>query len=160
MTLFGAIYYDTIFYNKIHYSNSIVLDIIEILFVFFPFVTLRKLFPTTHFRDALFNNRQNKSVSINNKTFYYYGIYIIKIFYMIAKHYMGNFIMYIRYLNVINSDLMFYMEMMSLCNIGTISISVFLHTLRFKQILYPRISLLYLCYYGLYAIYTLVHYII
>ena len=63
---------------------------------------------------------------------------MIKVFYLWAKYVLGFFINFICYLNAANEEDMKFIRGLYLLNCGTISISVFLHTLRFKKILPPK----------------------
>eukprot|EP01130_Rhizamoeba_saxonica_P012598 TRINITY_DN533_c0_g1_i1.p1 TRINITY_DN533_c0_g1~~TRINITY_DN533_c0_g1_i1.p1 ORF type:complete len:341 (-),score=25.41 TRINITY_DN533_c0_g1_i1:37-1026(-) len=135
MTLFGTIYYSQRGYKFLS-TNPLGL-IFESVWVFLPYVLIRPFFPTTHFRDALKNDEGKSKEYI---TFYYYGVYIIKFFYIAAKHYMGFFINYLHFVGGFSETEMMYLQGMVLANAGTVSISVFLHTLRFKKVLHPKVS--------------------
>ena len=80
LLMFQWLYYDDRFYAVFKATH-----ILEIGFVFFPYV-LRTLWPKTSFRDSL---DSTKGKTEANQFFYTVAIYITKIFYIWAKHYIG-----------------------------------------------------------------------
>ena len=136
LTMFGFIYYNDAGYQWMR-SNIFGL-FFELIWVFYAFVIIRPLFPKTHFRDALSNAQNNRTQE--NQTFYLIGTYVIKVFYLCAKHYMGFFIQYVRFFDGFDMNDQYLLNWMLLANCGTVSIAVFLHTLRFKKILNPRLA--------------------
>lgn len=95
------------------------------------------MFPTTRLDSALSNT---KSKNPNNIQFYKIGTWMIKVFYVWAKHFMGFHINYLRFLGAITPREMKFVRGLWLLNAGTVSISVFLHTMRFKGLLPPRVT--------------------
>lgn len=134
MTLLGFMYFNDNIYNFLR-SNTFG-QIVELIFVFLPYIVIRPFFPKTHFRDAI---KQDKKTE-ENKVFYFYGLWAIRIFYVLAKHFMGHYLNYIRFFDKINADDRKIIIFMLLANAGTVSIAVFLSTLRLKGMLSPRVS--------------------
>ena len=132
-TFFGSLYY--IDSARRSMQSSTVGKIVEIMFVFFPFVFLPQFFPTTSFSNA---GTSMSSRSKKYERFYEVGTLMVKIFYLWAKYILGFFVNFICYLNDGNERDMKFIRGLFLLNAGTMSISVFLHTLRFKKVLPPK----------------------
>jgi len=65
---------------------------------------------------------------------------ITKIFYIWAKHYIGYFLNYARFFNRINSEQTSYIYLLLIFSAFATTISIFLHTLKFKGYIGPRLS--------------------
>jgi hypothetical protein len=138
--LFQWLYYSNKFYP--FFNSSILIDN---LFVFLPYIA-RQLWPKTSFRDSLYNS--NKSKTDKNKTFFFIVTYITKWFYVWAKHYIGFFLNYIRFFNRVNEENIYHIYLLILFGAFATTISVFLHTLKFKGYMGPRLSfMIYMCSY-------------
>eukprot|EP01116_Phalansterium_solitarium_P000668 TRINITY_DN10504_c0_g2_i1.p1 TRINITY_DN10504_c0_g2~~TRINITY_DN10504_c0_g2_i1.p1 ORF type:complete len:322 (-),score=121.87 TRINITY_DN10504_c0_g2_i1:358-1323(-) len=135
LVLTGAFYYTDKGY--LFATGTVLGQILETLFTFLPYVLLRPLFPKTHFREALGNNTRYSSEG--NRGFYYYGVWVIKVFYVSIKH-LGFLIMYIRFINGFDAADQELLLGWVLANAGTVSIAVFLSTLRFKKVMNPRLA--------------------
>lgn len=72
--------------------------VVETAFVFLPYFLFRPLFPKTSFRDSLGKER-NKTEK--NRVFFIIVTWITKIFYVWAKHYIGFFLNYARYISIL-----------------------------------------------------------
>ncbi len=131
LLLFQWLYYSDYFYSFI--NNSIIIDNI---FVFLPYI-FRQLWPKTHFRDSI-NSQKNKTAP--NRNFYIIATTITKIFYIWAKHYIGYFLNYVRFFNRINSEQTSYIYLLLIFSAFATTISIFLHTLKFKGYMGPRLS--------------------
>lgn len=141
MCMFGSIYYQSALRNTL--QSSLPGKIMELLFVFFPYVLIRPFFPTTRFKDA--GSRDN-SRSTRLEKFYSVGTTMIKIFYLWAKYFLGFHINFMLYLGLVKPDNFYFVHGLLLLNIGTVSIGIFLHTLRFKKVLPPEFTFsFYLC---------------
>jgi hypothetical protein len=81
-----------------------------------------------------------KTKSTENILFYKVGTLLIKVFYVWAKHFMGFHINYLRFLGLVAPAEMKWVRGLWLLNAGTVSIAVFLHTMRFKKLLPPRVT--------------------
>ena len=132
LLLFQWLYYSDYFFWFI--DNSIVVDN---LIVFLPYI-IRQLWPKTHFRDSMNNSEKNKTKP--NRKFYLIVTMITKIFYIWAKHYIGYFLNYIRFFNRINAEQISYVYLLLIFSAFATTISVFLHTLKFKGYIGPRLS--------------------
>jgi len=108
-----------------------------ILFCFFPYVFVRTWFPITRFKDAGTSMAGRSRV---NERFYQIGTAMVKFFYLWAKYFLGFFINWYVYLEKVTPTDMKLIRGLFLLNVGTVSISIFLHTLRFKKILPAKIT--------------------
>ncbi|CAB9504091.1 expressed unknown protein [Seminavis robusta] len=129
----------------------------ELLYVFFPYVLIRPFFPLTSFSKS--TSRQKNSRSSDLERFYQIGTRMVKIFYLWAKYFLGFHIQYMIYLDLIEPQNMKIVHGVFLLNLGTCSLGVFLHTLRFKKILPPLFTFsLYL--FLIYATFSAVPYVL
>jgi len=125
----GLLCFQWLYYNdRLYQPFWKVFFPLEYLFVFLPYV-FRFLFPKTRFRDGIAALKKEKA----NYSFYYYLTYLTKIFYIWAKHYIGFFLNYLRFINGATAydQKCVYMLLISACFATTIA--MFLHTLRFKR---------------------------
>lgn len=128
----------------------------EIMFVFFPYIW-RTLFPKTSFRDSIINEK-NKTDA--NFYFFHISTYITKTFYVWAKHYIGFFLNYVRFMDGIDESTKKEIYLLLIFSAFATTISMFLHTLKFKKYLEPKLSLgiyifSYLC--TFYSYYQIMH---
>ncbi|KAJ3176550.1 hypothetical protein HK101_010424 [Irineochytrium annulatum] len=133
------VYYDDLFFKYI--AGSIV---VEQTYVFFPYV-IRQLWPKTSFRDSVDNTRNRTD---KNAIFFTAATYVTKAFYIWAKHYIGFFLNYVRFLNRITDHEKVYIHHILIFASFATTISVFLQTLKFKRYMGPRLS--FLIYFGSY----------
>lgn len=70
-----------------------------------------------------------------NQRFYEIGTNMVKIFYLWAKYFLGFFINFLVHLDLVKDDEWQVIRGLFLLNLGTVSLAVFLHTLRFKKVL-------------------------
>jgi hypothetical protein len=129
--MFQFVYYSDNYYNLIRKSITG-----EYVFVFFPYF-FRSLVPKSSFRDAL-NDGRNKSEQ--NKTFYIIVTWVTKVFYMWAKHYIGFFMNYMRFMDRITAEQKYHMYFLLIFSACATTISMFLHTLKFKGYIGPKTS--------------------
>jgi len=129
--LFQWVYYSDVFYKLIR--ETVVL---EVALVFFPYV-VRNLWPRTSFRSSM---EPTKYRSDKNRTFYYYAVMVTKTFYVWAKHYIGFFLNYVRFLRRDTEEQRYHIYHVLLCSAFATTVSVFLHTLKFKKYIGPRTS--------------------
>ena len=108
--------------------------IIESLFVFFPYV-YRDFWPRTRFRDSY-----DVALKTENNRFFSIGVMITKSFYVWAKHYIGFFLNYARFMDRITAHEQYHLTLMTLFSGFAVTISIFLHTLKFKRYLDSRVS--------------------
>ena len=141
MCLFGSVYYDSGLRGTL--QSTLPGKLTEMIFLFFPYVIIRPFYPITRFRDG---GTQSKSRTGPLEKFYEIGTTMIKIFYLWAKYFLGFHINFMTYLGLITPENLFFVHGLYLLNAGTVSIGVFLHTLRFKKILPPWFTFsFYLC---------------
>lgn len=107
---------------------------IEIIFVFLPYY-FRPLWPTTRLRTALANN---KNKSAKNRAFMIASTYIVKVFYSFAKHYIGFFLNYIRYLGRVTPEDQHVIYGILITSSYMTTIAIFIHTLKFKGWIGPK----------------------
>jgi hypothetical protein len=60
---------------------------------------------------------------------------------MWAKHYLGFFLNYLRFFNLASKDDIKQIHLILICSSFATTIAIFLHTLRFKGYLNPKVSL-------------------
>jgi hypothetical protein len=134
--VFGSIYYNDAWRKKL--QSAIPGQIIEIIFVLFPYILFWPFFLITQFSKAR-TNLQGRSTK--NEAFYCIGTKMVKFFYLWAKYFLGFYINFMVYLGLLTQKEWKFVHGMYLLNLlGTISIAIFLHTLRFKKVLPPRLT--------------------
>lgn len=111
--------------------------ILEYLFVFLPYAVLRPLVPKTSFRDSM-NNEKNKTDK--NKLFFQIATQVTKAFYLWAKHYIGFFLNYLRFMNKLSETEIYDIHFLLIMSCFATTISMFLHTLKFKGYMGPKLS--------------------
>jgi hypothetical protein len=131
--MFQWLYYSDAFYGPIKKSITG-----EYLFVFFPYF-FRSLVPKSSFRDAL---KDPRNKSDKNRTFYIVVTWVTKVFYVWAKHYIGFFMNYMRFLDRISAEQQYHMYFLLIFSACATTILMFLHTLKFKGYIGPRTSYL------------------
>lgn len=108
----------------------------EVIFVFFPYL-IRTLWPKTSFRDSLGSTR---SKTQGNRLFYHIAIHVTKLFFIFAKHMIGYFLNYARFMNRITETQIYHLYLLEISSAFATTISVFLHTLKFRKMIGPRMS--------------------
>lgn len=136
MAVFGSIYYNETARTTLRSNWGG--RIIEALYVFWPFVAIRPWYPITRFSNAgqTYNGR-----SVKNQYFYEVATMMVKFFYLWAKYFLGFFINFMVYLNLVKEENWSLINGMLLLNAGTVSLSIFLHTLRFKKVLPAKLTM-------------------
>jgi hypothetical protein len=109
---------------------------LEAFFVFLPY-TVRPLFPKTSMRDSI---RNNKNKTAKNYRFFVVGTWVTKVFYVIAKHGIGFLLNYLRFVSAVTPGHTREMYRLLLFSCFATTISMFLHTLKFKGFIGPRTS--------------------
>jgi hypothetical protein len=135
LAVWGSLYYNEPVREKL--QSSIGGQIIECIFIFWPYILIRPIFPITRFKNTgtTRNGRSDK-----NESFYRIGTLMVKFFYLWAKYFLGFFMNYLAYLNLFTKEQWKFQHGMYLLNLGTVSISIFLHTLRFKKVLPAKLT--------------------
>jgi len=129
LLMFQWLYYSDYFYQI--FRQTII---IEVVFVFLPYM-FRPLWPKTRLRDAM-KNEKNKTDK--NRKFMLASNYVIKVFYIFAKHYIGYFLNYVRFLDRISPSEQYLVFGLMITSSFATTISIFLHTLKFKGYIGPR----------------------
>lgn len=93
------------------FFNEYALFLIEATFVFLPYFVIRPFFPKTHFRDGL---KIDKNKSAENTRFFIIATWVTKIFYVWAKHFIGFFLNYSRWVNDCQSCFCYLSEFIQL----------------------------------------------
>ena len=135
MSVFGSMYYNDAFRQQLR--TSWFGRVLEYVYMFWPYVLVRPLFPITRFGDA---GSTHKGRSAQNRKFYEVGTYMVKIFFLYAKYFLGFYANFLFFLELPTEEDFKLLRGTLLLNIGTVSIAMFLHTLRFKKILPPRLT--------------------
>lgn len=130
MSVWGSIYYNTPVRSimQTHLGGKLV----EGIYLFFPYILVRTWFPVTRFSNT---GTTYKGRSESNKRFYEIGTFTVKIFFLWAKYFCGFFINWLVYLDLVTTEQWKFLHGLFLLNLGTVSLAVFLHTLRFKKVL-------------------------
>ena len=111
-----------------HMIKDYVPYVVESTMVFLPYVIIRPFFPKTSFRASLDISEKNKSEK--NRIFFIAVTWITKIFYVWAKHFIGFFLNYARFLDRIPPILIRHIYLMLIMSSAATTISMFLHTLK------------------------------
>lgn len=116
--------------------------ILEQFFVFVPYVWRNRFFPKTSFREGLTSASLERNKTAGNRTFYLWSTRITKAFYIWAKHFIGYFLNYARFLDRITPEQQYHAYFLLIFSCFATTISMFLHTLKFRKLLSPRASFL------------------
>lgn len=135
LTIFGSLYYHP--RARVLIQSSWIGRLLELIFVFFPYIVIRPFFPITRFKNA---GTRRKGRSDANQRFYELATYAVKIFYLWAKYFCGFYVNFMVYLNLLTDAHWKFVNGMFLLNVGTVSLAMFLHTLRFRKVLPPRFT--------------------
>jgi len=130
----SCMYNDLIRENVVQHLGG---KILQYTFVFFPYILVRTWFPFTQFSNA---GSSMAGRSTENELFYRVGTLMVKVFYLWAKYFLGFYINFLVFLNKQTEENMRFIRGLFLLNAGTVSIAVFLHTLRFKKVLPPKLT--------------------
>lgn len=109
---------------------------IEYVLTFFPY-QFRFLFPKTSFRKSLNDGKNSNDV---NRRFFYVATIITKIFYVWAKHFIGFFLNYVRFLDRLEPEQQYHLYFMLIMSCSATTISMFLQTLKVKGYMGPKTS--------------------
>ncbi|KAH8072338.1 hypothetical protein JL721_3604 [Aureococcus anophagefferens] len=97
----------------------------------------------TSFRDSLRGGDGRKgNVSARNATFFRVQTWVTKVFYVFAKHFIGYFLNYARFLDRLDAAEIRHVHLMLVFSCFATTISMFLHTLKFKGYMGPRTAFL------------------
>jgi len=131
-----------LYYSDNFYPIIKKIPVVEQLFVFLPYVWRASLFPKTSFREGMsaVNNEKNKSEA--NRQFYIIATTVTKAFYIWAKHFIGFFLNYLRFLDRIDQEQRYHVYLGLIFSCFATTIAMFLHTLKFRRLLSPRASFL------------------
>jgi len=134
IALFQWVYYR----HDIYYAmRTTPLTLVENIFTFLPYA-FRPLWPKTSFRDSLKMSEKNKTKE--NRNFFIIVTWITKVFYVWAKHYIGFFLNYVRFLDRVTEEERYHIFLLMTFGAFATTISMFLHTLKFKKHIGPRTS--------------------
>ena len=129
LCVFGSLYY--IPNCRVSLRSTWLGRTLEYIYIFWPYIFIRPLFPITRFKDA---GSTYKGRSHHNQRFYEIGTHLVKIFFLYAKYFLGFYFNFLIFLELPNHNDWKLLRGCLLLNIGTVSIGVFLHTLRFKKV--------------------------
>jgi hypothetical protein len=136
MTVFGSVYYNET--ARANLRSNLPGRIIELTYVFWPYIVIRPWYPLTSFANA---GSTYKGRSEQNQRFYEFATSMVKFFYLWAKYFLCFFMNFMIFLDLIDDRHWHFMHAMLLLNTGTVSLSVFLHTLRFKKVLPAKFTM-------------------
>lgn len=131
----GSTMYNDILRNNI--QSNFFSSALQYIFVFWPYIMIRPWYPRTHFSLA---GVARAGRSEQNEMFYTVGTMMVKFFYMWAKYYIAFYINHLIFLGSYTDEDIRFIRGMFILNVGTVSIAVFLHTLRFKKVLPPKFT--------------------
>ena len=134
--LWQWVYYCPTFYGPL--TTGRVLTVVEHAFVFLPYF-FRDLVPKTSFRASM---KSDTNKTEGNAYFFFIVTHVTKLFYLWAKWYIGFFFNYLRYLNLVNDNQRREMYRLLLFSAFATTVSMFLHTLKFKGYMGPRTAFL------------------
>ncbi|KAH8046276.1 hypothetical protein JL722_13749 [Aureococcus anophagefferens] len=124
-------------------AGSAAGNAVEAVMVALPYVVVRPCFPKTSFRDSLRGGDGRKgNVSARNATFFRVQTWVTKTFYVVAKHFIGYFLNYARFLDRLDAAEIRHVHLMLVFSCFATTISMFLHTLKFKGYMGPRTAFL------------------
>jgi len=112
---------------------------LEALCVFFPYFTIRKLFPRTRLRDSISNDKEKSAA---NKRFINIQTWTSKVFMCFGKHVSGLLCNYLIFLDAIPEHHNRTLRLQFILGGWGTTIAMFLHTLKFKGYLGPRTAIL------------------
>jgi hypothetical protein len=120
------------------YAARVPLLVAELVFVFLPYQVLRPFVPKTSMRDSM---KSDTNVTEKNRLFYVIGIRVTKVFYSWAKWFIGIGANYLVFAGLVTSPThVKEWYGLLLCSAFATTISMFLHTLRFKGYIGPKTS--------------------
>lgn len=125
---------------------------LEALLVFFPYYTIRKAFPRTRLRDSISNDKEKTD---GNRRFLTIQTWTSKIFMIFGKHISGYLINYLIFLDAIPSHHFRTLRFQFILGGWGTTIAVFLHTLKFKGYIGPRVAIL--AYTGVFPIFYILY---
>lgn len=128
--VFGSVYYNEEHRNQLR--TTLPGRVLEFVYVFFPYIIIRLFFPITRFSNAgtTRNGRSDK-----NQRFYEIATTGVKIFFLWAKYFLGFYVNFLVFLDKMTPKNWQFLHGMFLLNVGTVSLAMFLHTLRFRKVL-------------------------
>jgi len=112
---------------------------LEALCVFFPYFTIRKLFPRTRLRDSISNDKEKSAA---NKAFINFQTWTSKVFMCFGKHVSGLLCNYLIFLDAVPEHHYRTFRLQFILGGWGTTIAMFLHTLKFKGYLGPRAAIL------------------
>lgn len=107
--------------------------VVEPFFVFFVFYA-RNLWPSSRISAALKNPSNKSAANMRKLTI---SAYAIKVFYVFAKHFVGFFPLYLRFLDRVDADDQRLLYGVQVLSAYASTISIFIHTLKFKHYIGP-----------------------
>jgi hypothetical protein len=136
MAVFGSVYYNED--CRLAMRKNWLGRLIEFAFIFWPYVVIRTWYPITRFSNA---GQTHKGRTVKNQKFYEIATLMVKFFYLWAKYFLGFFVNFMIFLDLVDDTHWPFIQGMLLLNTGTVSLSIFLHTLRFKKVLPAKFTM-------------------
>ena len=136
MAVFGSIYYNSDCREVLR--KNMGGRIIECIYIFWPYILVRPWYPITRFKNA---GQTYKGRTVVNQRFYEIATNMVKFFYLWAKYFLGFYLNFMIYMDYVKDEHWKVIHGMLLLNAGTVSLSIFLHTLRFKKVLPAKFTM-------------------
>lgn len=110
--------------------------VIETVFVFFPYQTIRRIFPKTSFK-----RKEPTRLKQKNTYFHYISKHIATYYMLFAKHYMGNLLNYLFYMGLDTAKIRKNMFWVLIGGSYSLTFGIFLHTLKFRKVIGPKTAI-------------------
>ena len=119
----GLLLFQSLYFSFPMMRSHMIFLPVEVVFVFFPYHTVRNFFPKSSFRKSI-----KETTSIYPR--------VVKSFYVVAKHFSGYFVNYLLFLGIFGNEPILHWalvrKLLILGGWGT-TIAMFLQTLKFKK---------------------------
>jgi hypothetical protein len=127
-----------LYYNDNIFPTIRALWPVELVFVFLMYLPIiRFQWPVSSFRDSL---SSAKGMSPANKRFFIWSTLVVKYFYVFAKHFIGFFVNYMRFLGRVGPEEQRLAYGLLLGGCWGTTVALFIHTLKFKGYIGPRLG--------------------
>jgi hypothetical protein len=137
----GLLMFQVLYFNAPSFGCKVPFAV-ELIFVFFPYFTLRRLVPKTSLRRSM---ESKTETSEDIRGFMVAQIKVVKVFYVFAKWATGffiNYLIFIRAFTPEQPDIEFLMQTLWLVGGWGTTVAMFLHTLKYRGYIGPVLSIL------------------
>mmetsp|Transcript_42828 Transcript_42828/g.86606 ORF Transcript_42828/g.86606 Transcript_42828/m.86606 type:complete len:390 (+) Transcript_42828:178-1347(+) len=126
LLLFAWVYFDDRFFPYIR--GCWPLELTAVFLMYLPFIRFQ--WPVSSFRDSL--NSGGKGMTKANRRFFVASTYVVKYFYIFAKHFIGFFVNYMRFLGRVGPEEQRLAYGLLIGGSWGTTVALFIHTLKFK----------------------------